>query len=799
MTAPLLGREATLAALHRFAAGGGPHRLLLCGPPGIGKSALLAALLCDAPDAWLIDCAQLSSIEQLCVALSARRAWGGQPALRMADLAGSLPPLVLLDHAERLVASASQLDPGTRWLLATQQTDPHERVELVGGLDTAAARALLGATDDALDPLIARCEGSPLALHIVSRRLGLMTPAELLARLGSGVLLTGHAPDTRSMSQIIDLAWERLDPPLRDVWAACSVWSLAFSLDDAELVAPPLPTSLPMCDALDALAAASIIERRVGGWHMAETLRGFAQRRAPDQVEAARERQREGLTAWAEETARRLRDHDDQAARAALLARQLSLLHLLEHPGPAPWQRRLLHALAPLMAEQGMFAAIMHGVDALVGIHVGAHGGADTAALELSLYRALAQGFSGDLIGARARLDALEPLTRADARAAMYHDYTGGLLHLIGREHDAARPLLERALEQGRAQGDTRLICRALSVLANVSTSQRQLDRALTEYDEAIGAAQAAGFESTAMQSRGNRAGALLMMSRVAEAIPALEQIAAFDEAHGQHRNLCVVLGNLGAAYMCVGEQPAAVAALDRALALNQTQREPRSLCLQLIRRAQAALWSGEDATRWLDGAAALIDGLRAVNAIAEHHLTRALHHLRRDQPGRAQSWLIRLSVLGPHDLGDEAAAVRSVLTGWPPPQPQPSLFSPLLHLLWHLYGTSEALTLRVAADGSAFRLGEQPPVALGRSGPGRRLLVYMAARAAADPDAVIDAWALFEAGWPEQVGVPSSGLNRLYTAINRLRAAGLQPALETVPDGYRLRARVRCVAPDAV
>jgi hypothetical protein len=361
------------------------------------------------------------------------------------------------------------------------------------------------------------------------------------------------------------------------------------------------------------------------------------------------------------------------------------------------------------------------------------------------------------------------------------------------------RAHLERACALARELGDARTLTRALGLMGNVSVRDKRLEQALRDYDEAIQIGVEAGFEVSVMQTRGNRASALLAAGRVAEAITALELIAAFDEAHHQLRNLCVIQGNLGVAYLTVGELEAAAQALDRALALSHTQREPRSLCLQLITRAQVALEAGmpSDALPWLERVGSLIDGLRSPSTQREHHATRALVHLRLGQRAQAQGWLERAEACDGGDL-HMLETLRRVMREERPLPPDPG-GATLTSVIWRLYGAMSAPVLWVASDGSGFRLGQGDAVRLGRSVSSRRLLASMAERAERTPESIIDPWWLFEAGWPEEVGVPRSGLNRLYTAINRLRGAGLDGLLETAPAGYRLRAQVRLISPDAL
>ena len=168
----LYGRARELDVLARWAAGEGPSRLLLWGPPGIGKSALLATLAHTAHECWFVDCAQIETLEQLCFALSAQRESGrGQappPVITLEALEGALAPLIFLDHAEALGADVvTALNGPTRWLIATQQQLPGERCMRLDGLATDAARQLLAVSEDApdhapmIEALITHCEGSP--------------------------------------------------------------------------------------------------------------------------------------------------------------------------------------------------------------------------------------------------------------------------------------------------------------------------------------------------------------------------------------------------------------------------------------------------------------------------------------------------------------------------------------------------------------------------------------------------------------------------------------------------------------
>jgi hypothetical protein len=95
---------------------------------------------------------------------------------------------------------------------------------------------------------------------------------------------------------------------------------------------------------------------------------------------------------------------------------------------------------------------------------------------------------------------------------------------------------------------------------------------------------------------------------------------------------------------------------------------------------------------------------------------------------------------------------------------------------------------LVVAADGSWFRVGDQPKVELGRRFVLRRLLAALATA----PDRGLTRAALLEAGWPGERILPNAARNRLNVALFKLRALGLDALVEATRDGYRLSPAVR-------
>jgi predicted ATPase len=96
---------------------------------------------------------------------------------------------------------------------------------------------------------------------------------------------------------------------------------------------------------------------------------------------------------------------------------------------------------------------------------------------------------------------------------------------------------------------------------------------------------------------------------------------------------------------------------------------------------------------------------------------------------------------------------------------------------------------LVVARDCSWFRLpGAPESVELRRKRVLRRLLDALITRRQIEPGGVLSAAELIQAGWPdERFTLNESAHNRLYVALNRLRAEGLEQLIQTERDGYRL------------
>jgi hypothetical protein len=104
--------------------------------------------------------------------------------------------------------------------------------------------------------------------------------------------------------------------------------------------------------------------------------------------------------------------------------------------------------------------------------------------------------------------------------------------------------------------------------------------------------------------------------------------------------------------------------------------------------------------------------------------------------------------------------------------------------------GEPSRIVLALSRDGRAFEIGGRV-VEFGRRGPLRRLLVALAEQRDSAPGRALTVAELREAGWPGEKMRPESGASRVYMTIKRLRALGLEAALQTSDKGYSLDLRV--------
>jgi tetratricopeptide (TPR) repeat protein len=150
-------------------------------------------------------------------------------------------------------------------------------------------------TADVVAEITARLDGLPLAIELAASRLKLLSPAELLERLGRRLpLLTGGARNVperqRTLRAAIEWSHDLLGPEERRLFARLSVFAGGWTLAAAETVCGP-GLDNDVLDGLGELVDHNLVRRGRGGsegtrFRMLQTIREFAGERLEESEEA---------------------------------------------------------------------------------------------------------------------------------------------------------------------------------------------------------------------------------------------------------------------------------------------------------------------------------------------------------------------------------------------------------------------------------------------------------------------------------------------------------------------------------
>lgn len=291
---PFLGRENELGEIAALLADPEVRLLTLTGPGGTGKTRLAqqaAALVADdyPAGAWWVPLAAVRDPRLvLDTAASVVGATGD-----LADAIADRTMLLVLDNLEQVVEAAADVAallarcPNLTVLTSSRERlrVPVERTYLVPAMAAEEAIALFLARGRANDATLApdavvtelcrRLENLPLALELAAARVGVLTPAQLLDRLGRrlDLLKAGRGVDPRQQTLRATLEWSHdlLDAEEQQLFARLATFSGGWTLEAAEAV----------CDAdldvLESLLDKSLVARRDHDrFAMLETVREFA-------------------------------------------------------------------------------------------------------------------------------------------------------------------------------------------------------------------------------------------------------------------------------------------------------------------------------------------------------------------------------------------------------------------------------------------------------------------------------------------------------------------------------------------
>ena len=445
----------------------GSRLVTLSGPGGSGKTRLaleVASELVPAFKAGVFWIGLSALRDPTLVTQTIAQTLGAKDGL--AEHVSERELLLLLDNFEQVVKAAPELSqllaacPNLRLLVTSR-----ELLRISGEVEypvppLAEPEAVeLFCERSRLEPaetiaaLCRRLDDMPLAVELAAARTRVLTPAQILDRLGQrlDLLKGGRDADPRQQTLRATIEWSHdlLTEDEQQLFARLAVFAGGCTLDAAEAV----------CDAdldvLQSLVEKSLLRHTGDRFWMLETIREFAAERLAGQLEAGRIFER----------------HAQWCLRLVT-----SALGELRGATAAEW-------LARLNAElENLRSAIGWARDHDERLEVELVGAAWYFLYVRTLLREALDYLVHALETARSTsLDQAELLYGAGSVAFQMGDYA------------ASQQWYEQLLEFGRARGDARLIAKSLAILANVAFTGNDRERSRALYLDAADAARECG------------------------------------------------------------------------------------------------------------------------------------------------------------------------------------------------------------------------------------------------------------------------------------------------------------------
>jgi predicted ATPase/class 3 adenylate cyclase len=453
----------------------------LTGPGGSGKTRLALQAAAESVErygdgVWFVPLASVRDPQLIDSTIA--RVVGGPDDLH--EFLSGKRTLLVLDNLEQLLPGAADIvvrldarilaTSRSRLNVAAEQEFPVPTLPVDDGgvLFTQRARQLQPGfePDAAVREIAERLDGLPLALELAAGRVKVLTPGQILQRLGRGLdLLTSGAHDAparqRTLRGTVEWSYQLLTADEQRLFAQLAVFAGSFALDATEAVCSA------ELDVLQSLVDQSLLRHGEDGrFFMLATIKEFALEKLRDLPDAA------SLS----------RRHDDYflGVAEALDARE-------RHSG-----MRELTSQSLLRFEQELpnFRAALAGM---------VERGRSEGALRLgaALWRFwLNRAQFHDAAEWLERAPVDDPTAPIDVRAGAL-GAAGGIAFYVHDDVDRADALWREGLELRRVQDDPHELAVAFGRLASVAWRRRDFDGAIAYHERALPLFEQAGDEAS--------------------------------------------------------------------------------------------------------------------------------------------------------------------------------------------------------------------------------------------------------------------------------------------------------------
>ncbi len=512
---PLLGREDDLEAAAAMLAEPGVRLLTLTGPGGIGKSRFALELARRHAGARFAALAAVEEPERvistLAQALGALETEDAPPFEALAALLASDPSLVVIDNFEQVLDAAPELSrllaaaPGLQLVVTSRAPlriggehelaiPPLARADAIE-LFVRRARALDPRAEIDREPVAEICERLdrlPLAIELAAARTKVLSPAAILERLGRRLDLLTSAPRDapqrqRTLRAAIGWSYDLLDAPGQELFPRLGVFAGGWTIEAAEVA-----FGADALDGIAALADQSLLTHVDGRFGMLETVREYALEQLGERgaIEDARRRHARAFATLLAGAHDSIRGPEAPVWLARLDAERDNVHAAIEFAvadGDADTALRLVAGVWRHWLERG---ALTEGRALAASALALAGGPPEERQRALNGAGALA-GEQGDFDAARELLEqALETGTPAGAARARGNL---GNLALFAGDHATAARHYEHALAFWRDYGDDWGVSLMLENLAITHNALGDRERALTLLREGLTYARVLG------------------------------------------------------------------------------------------------------------------------------------------------------------------------------------------------------------------------------------------------------------------------------------------------------------------